>query len=103
MTSLIGCLIKISQSCLNVIGSSGYVLDSLEASIWCLLNTNGYKSLILKAVNLGADTDTTGAIASGLGGLIYNVEDLPAEWLNKVRKREYLESIETSFFKNLND
>ena len=85
----------------DVIGSSGYVLDSLEASIWCLLNTNGYKSLILKAVNLGADTDTTGAIAAGLGGLIYDVESLPAEWINKLRKREYLESIEKSFFESL--
>ena len=83
------------------IGSSGYVLDSLEASIWCLLNTNEYKSLILKAVNLGKDTDTTGAISAGLGSLVYNVEDLPTEWTNKLRKREYLESIEKIFFKSL--
>lgn len=83
------------------IESSGYILDSLEAAIWCLLNTNDYKSLILKAVNLGLDTDTIGAIASGLGGLAYNVEDLPAEWINTLRKREYLESIEESFYKSL--
>ena len=85
----------------DVIGSSGYVLDSLEASIWCLLNTSEYKSLILKAVNLGADTDTTGAIAAGLGSLVYNVKDLPTEWINKLRKIEYLESIETSFLESL--
>lgn len=86
----------------DVIGSSGYVLDSLEASIWCLLNTNGYKSLILKAVNLGEDTDTTGAIAAGLGGLVYKVEDLPVEWISKLRKKEYLESIEIAFLNSLN-
>ena len=86
----------------DVIGSSGYVLDSLEASIWCLLNTNGYKSLILKAVNLGEDTDTTGAIPAGLGGLVYKVEDLPVEWISKLRKKEYLESIEMAFLNSLN-
>ena len=83
------------------IEGSGYVLHSLEASIWCLLNTNDYKSLILKAVNLGRDTDTTGAISSGLGALLYNVDDLPAEWINTIRKKSYLQSIETAFFQSL--
>ena len=83
------------------IESSGYVVHSLEAAIWCLLNTKDYKSLILKAVNLGGDTDTTAAIAAGLGGLVYNVEDLPTEWINALREREQLEKIETDFFNSL--
>lgn len=85
----------------DMIESSGYVLHTLEAAIWCLLNTTDYKSLILKAVNLGRDTDTVGAVASGLGALAYNVDDLPAEWIAKLRKREYLENIEEAFFKSL--
>ena len=84
------------------IESSGYVLHSLEAAIWCLLNTNDYRSLILKAVNLGRDTDTIGAIASGLGGLVYSFEDLPMEWISKLRKKEYLEKIENAFLNSLN-
>ena len=83
------------------IRSGGYVIESIEASIWCLLNTNDFKSLILKAVNLGHDTDTTAAISAGLGTLVYNVEDLPAEWIAKLRKKEYLEGIEEAFFKSL--
>ena len=82
--------------------SGGYVIESIEAAIWCLLNTNDFKSLILKAVNRGHDTDTTAAISAGLGGLAYNVEDLPKEWINTLRKKEYLESIEENFYDSIN-
>lgn len=47
--------------------SSGYVIDTLEASFWCLLNTHSYR----EAVNLGMDTDTTAAVTGGLAGLYY--------------------------------
>ena len=70
------------------IRSSGYVLDTLEAVIWCLLNTESYESCILTAVNLGSDTDTVGAIAGGLAGVLYGSEGIPAPWLKKLKKRE---------------
>lgn len=75
------------------ISSSGYVVDTLEAALWCLLNTDDYKSLALKAVNLGKDTDTTGAVAGGLGGIVYGVEAIPTDWLNVLKRRDYLEKI----------
>lgn len=46
--------------------SSGYVVSSLEAAIWCLLNTHDYAGCVLEAVNLGDDTDTVDAIAGRL-------------------------------------
>ncbi|WP_298900520.1 ADP-ribosylglycohydrolase family protein [uncultured Psychroserpens sp.] len=70
------------------ISSSGYVLDSLEASLWCILTSNSYKETVLKAVNLGRDTDTTGAIAGGLAGLIYGYEAIPEKWLNVISRKE---------------
>lgn len=71
------------------IQSSGYVIDTLEASIWCLFKTQNYKDSILKAVNLGEDTDTTGAVTGGLAGLLYSHESIPQEWLLKLaRKKE---------------
>ena len=51
------------------IKSSGYVVDTLEAAIWCVLTTNDYKFCVLKAVNLGGDTDTVAAVAGGLSGV----------------------------------
>ena len=81
--------------------SGGYVIESIEASIWCLLNTNDFKSLILKAVNLGHDTDTTAAIAAGLGCLVYDTATLPSEWIETLRAKDKLTNIETAFIKTL--
>jgi hypothetical protein len=47
------------------IHSSGYVIDTLEASLWCLYNTRSYQECILTAVNLGDDTDTTASVLAG--------------------------------------
>ncbi len=68
--------------------SSGYVLHSLEASLWCVLNSSSYSETVLKAVNLGEDTDTTGAIAGGLAGLIYGYDAIPTEWINVLARKE---------------
>ncbi|KAF2331194.1 ADP-ribosylglycohydrolase family protein [Flavobacterium ginsenosidimutans] len=66
----------------NEIHSSGYVLHSLEASFWCFLNSDSYEETVLKAVNLGQDTDTTGAIAGGLSGIYFGLENIPQKWIN---------------------
>ena len=79
------------------IRSTGYVLATLEAVIWCLLNTDNYKSLVLKAVNLGGDTDTVGAIAGGIGGLYYGLQEIPADWLKVLKRRDYLENLAEKF------
>jgi len=68
--------------------SSGYVLDSLEAAIWCIMTTNSYKEATLKAVNLGRDTDTIGAITGGLAAILYGLESIPTEWLNVLARKE---------------
>ena len=83
------------------ISSSGYVLHTLEAALWCLLNTIGYRTAVLRAVNLGDDADTTGAVAGGLAGILYGVEGIPADWLGTLKKRDYLEKIADDFSKLL--
>lgn len=75
------------------ISSSGYVVDSIEAALWCLLNTENLKGCLLKAVNLGSDTDTVAAIAGGLAGLYYGYQQIPEEWLEKIQKREWIEEM----------
>lgn len=75
------------------IESSGYVIDSIEAAIWCLLNTRNFKDCLLKAVNLGRDTDTIAAIAGGLAGLYYGYPRMPEEWLEKIQRRDWIEKM----------
>lgn len=75
------------------INSSGYVLHSLEASIWCLMTTNSYKDAVLKAVNLGNDTDTVAAITGGLAGLLYDFQTIPETWLTKLARSKDIEDL----------
>ena len=73
------------------IRSSGYVVDSFEAAMWSLLTTNSYKECIEKAVNLGDDTDTVAAIAGGLAGILYGMENIPKEWMEKLQGKEIID------------
>ncbi|MGV0938292.1 ADP-ribosylglycohydrolase family protein [Empedobacter falsenii] len=68
------------------IKSTGYVMDSLEASIWCLLHTSSYKDCVLKAVNLGHDTDTIACIAGGIAGIYYDAETIPTNWIEQLAR-----------------
>lgn len=75
------------------IKSSGYVVNTLEAAVWCLLTTDNYSDCVLKAVNLGEDTDTTAAVAGGLAGALYGYDAIPVCFRNALIKREYIEDI----------
>ena len=75
------------------IRSSGYVVDALEAAIWALANSGSFDGALLKAVNLGDDTDTVGAIAGGLAGLFYGYDAIPADWLAAIQRREWIEGL----------
>lgn len=75
------------------IKSSGYVVDTLEAVIWCLATSDAFRESLLKAVNLGLDTDTIAALAGGLAGLYYGYEEIPGEWLSVLKKRKELEEL----------
>lgn len=80
------------------IQSSGYVLHTLEASIWCLLTTSTYQEAVLKAVNLGNDTDTTAAVTGGLAGIVYGYEAIPRNWLAQLARKEDIENLSERLF-----
>jgi len=77
----------------DMIKSSGYVVDTLEAAVWSLITTDSFESALLKAVNLGKDTDTVGAVAGGLGGLFYGYDAIPEDWLAAIKRREWIEEM----------
>ena len=70
------------------IASGGYVVDTLTAAVWCLLGTQSFSDCVLRAVNLGGDTDTTGAVAGALAGLRYGAGSIPADWTDALARTE---------------
>ncbi|MDD4406716.1 MAG: ADP-ribosylglycohydrolase family protein [Bacilli bacterium] len=87
---------------INDINSSGYVLNTLEAVLWVTLNTENFKDSILKAINLGNDTDTIGALVGGISGILYGYSNIPNEWIKYLKGKPLLDEISTKFEKKLN-
>lgn len=86
---------KIPADILNLsrddVKSTGYVEDSLVAALWCTGTSSCYSEAVLKAVDLGGDTDTIAALTGGLAGLQYGYESIPREWLELLANRELID------------
>ena len=81
------------------ISSSGYVVHSLEASLWAFFTTDTFREGALKVVNLGDDADTVGAIYGGLAGAFYGIENVPDEWLNKLQRKDIVDEVSEGLVK----
>ena len=66
-------------------------------SFYCLETTDNYKYSVLKAVNLGGDTDTIAAVCGGLSGIYYGFDSIPIDWLNQIPKIEEILSLCESY------
>jgi ADP-ribosylglycohydrolase len=89
--------LQLPHASVDDISSSGYVVDTLEASIWCFLSFQTTRDILLSAVNLGLDTDTTGMVAGGLAGLYHGLETVPEPWRLSLARREEIDVLITSF------
>jgi ADP-ribosyl-[dinitrogen reductase] hydrolase len=82
----------------EIVGS-GYVVESLEAALWCFFKTDNFEESVLAAVNLCNDADTTGAICGQIAGAFYGYSAIPGDWRNRIHKHEMIESIAASLYK----
>ena len=77
---------KILDNELDEVNGKGYVIYTLECVINCLVTTDNYRDAVLKAVNLGGDTDTNAAICGGLAGIYYGYDSIPLDWIDEINK-----------------
>ena len=77
----------------NKISGSGYVIHTLEASLWATANAKTYEDAVLTAVNLGLDTDTTGAVTGALAGLKFGLNKIPADWISALSRIDDLKDL----------
>lgn len=83
------------------IRSTGYVVDTLEAALWSFITTNSYRECVLKAINLGGDTDTIAAVAGGLAGLYYGTDTpngIPSKWIEQIARKEWIKELCDEFY-----
>ncbi len=86
---------------INSIKSTGYVIDTLEASLWSFLNSKTFKDAVLTAVNLGGDADTIGAVAGGLAGIYYGYSAIPKDWVKKIARIDEIMELSERLFKTI--
>lgn len=91
----------ISKLKIDQIKSTGYVVDTLEAAVWCLLKNNSFTETVLSAIELGDDTDTTGAVAGGLAGIYYGLDAIPENWLNILARKDDIIQLIHKFYYSL--
>lgn len=92
---------KIHEIDKEEIFSSAYVIHTLEASIWCFLNSNSYEEAVLKAVNLGHDTDTTGSVTGALAGTFYGLENINLTWKSTIVRSAEIEKLAGNFYNKI--
>lgn len=72
---------------------SGYVIDTLRTALWCFYNTDNFKDAVLKAVNVGDDADTVGAVCGQIAGAFYGLDGIPSEWVDKIHDKDLILSM----------
>lgn len=75
----------------GAVESDGYCEHTLEAALWCFLNTTSYANCVLTAVNLGDDTDTTAAVAGAIAGVYYGFGAIPPKWVGRLRGKAVID------------
>lgn len=75
---------KIFDNELDDLSGKGYVIYTFEVVVHCLLTTDNYRDAVLKAVNIGGDTDTNAAICGGLAGIFYGYDSIPIDWIEQI-------------------
>jgi ADP-ribosyl-[dinitrogen reductase] hydrolase len=75
------------------IRGSGYVVDALEAALWCFWHTGTFADAVLMAANLGDDADTTAAITGQIAGAYYGIDGIPAAWRERLHDGDHIEKL----------
>ena len=65
-------------------------MHTLEAALWCLLNSESYAETVLKAASLGRDADTTACVAGAAAALCWGRDSIPEEWVEGLAGRDEL-------------
>lgn len=89
---------KYINKSINEIQGTGYVIDSLEAALWCFNKSKSFEETVLMAANLGDDADTTAAVAGQIAGAYYGYDNIPKKWLDKLTMKDKIVDLAKKLF-----
>jgi len=92
---LLATIQQASQKTEDELKPTGYVVDTLEVAVWAFMTSNDFKEGSLKAINLGGDSDTIGAVYGQLAGAYYGMSGIPQDWLEQLYDFKEIEQIAT--------
>lgn len=82
------------------IRGSGYVVESMEAALWCFLKTGNFRDAILRATNLGEDADTTAAICGQVAGAFYGESGIPQQWRERLVMADEIRALADKLYRH---
>ena len=71
---------------------SGWVVESLEAALWAFHDAATFEEAVLRAVNLGDDADTTGAVCGQLAGAFWGESAIPPSLLRGLARADMIDA-----------
>jgi ADP-ribosyl-[dinitrogen reductase] hydrolase len=83
----------------TAIKGTGYVIDCLEAALWCFAGTDSYRAAVLAAANLGDDADTTAAVCGQIAGAYYGVGGIPPQWRQQIAMQDEILSLADQLYR----
>lgn len=92
---------NISELSIDEISATSFIVDTLECVIWCFIMSDNYKDCMIATTNIGGDTSTIGALTGAISGIYYGTNRIPKDWINDLRKKEFLVEISENFEKYL--
>ena len=92
---------EIMKKTADMLPSWGYALNTWNIALWSLLTTESYYDCVLKAINIGGDTDTNAAVAGALAGVYYGKESIPAEWIDALLNKPLIDAVCGRFNKKI--
>lgn len=84
------------------LSTTGYSLNTFMISLYCFLKTENYKDCVTKAIFIGGDTDTQGAVTGSLAGVYYGVQTIPVSWKDRLLKKSYIENYALNIYEVVN-
>ncbi len=79
------------EEALSEIGTSGYIIETVTAAVYCFSKTpKDFSASVLSAVSAGDDADSVACLTGAFSGAYNGISGIPLEWLSQLEDREWL-------------